>query len=43
MILNLKKFNEFVPYHHFKMDTFEIALKLINKNTFMASVDLRQE
>ena len=41
MILNLKKFNEFVPYHHFKMDTFEIALKLINKNTCMASVDLR--
>ena len=23
MIMNLKKFNEFVPYHHFKMDTFE--------------------
>jgi hypothetical protein len=31
MILNLEKINEFVPYHHFKMDTFEIALKLINK------------
>jgi hypothetical protein len=37
MILNLKKFNEFVPYHHFKMDTFEIALKLINKNNFCIS------
>lgn len=41
MILNLKKFNEFVTYHHFKMDTFETTLKLVNKNSYMASVDLR--
>ena len=27
MILNLEKINGFVPYHHFKMDTFEIVLK----------------
>ena len=23
VILNLKNLNEFIPYHHFKMDTFE--------------------
>ena len=28
MILNLKPLNEFVDYHHFKMDTFQTALKL---------------
>ena len=29
MILNLKPLNKFVDYHHFKMDTFRTALKLI--------------
>ena len=29
MILNLKPLNEFVDYHHFKMDTFRTTLKLI--------------
>ena len=42
MILNLKELNQYVEYHHFKMDSFEIALKLIEKDCFMASVDLRQ-
>ena len=41
MILNLKSLNEFVEYHHFKMDTFELALNLVKPNSFMASVDLR--
>ena len=41
MILNLKELNQYVEYHHFKMDSFEIALKLIEKDCFMASVDLR--
>jgi hypothetical protein len=40
MILNLKKFNENIKYYHFKMDTFESAIKLKTKGTFMASVDL---
>lgn len=35
MILNLKE------YHHFKMDTFESALKIITPNCFMSSVDLK--
>ena len=41
MILNLKNFNENIEYYHFKMDTFESAIKLIKPNCYMASVDLR--
>jgi hypothetical protein len=39
MILNLKKLNEFVTYHHFKMDTLETVLTLIRPGMFMASID----
>lgn len=41
MILNLKNFNEYVEYFHFKMETFDIALRLISKGCFMASIDLK--
>lgn len=41
MILNLKLLNESIVYHHFKMETFESALKLVKPNCFFASVDLR--
>lgn len=41
MILNLKELNTSVEYHHFKMDTFEIALNLVKPNCYMASCDLR--
>ena len=41
MILNLKRLSRFVDYHHFKMDTFRIALKLIQPGCLMASVDLK--
>ena len=41
MILNLKQFNENIDYHHFKMDTFESAIKLIKPDCYMASIDLR--
>lgn len=41
MILNLKGLNEYIEYHHFKMDTFETALNLIKPNCLMASADLR--
>ena len=41
MILNLKALNKFVDYHHFKMDTFRTALKLIRPGCLMASVDLK--
>jgi hypothetical protein len=41
MILNLKKFNENVQYHHFKMDTFETALTLIRKDMYLCTSDIR--
>ena len=41
MILNLKPLNKFVDYHHFKMDTFRTAVKLVRPGCFMASVDLK--
>ena len=41
MILNLAKLNEFVEYHHFKMDTLDSAMKLIDTDCYVASVDLQ--
>ena len=40
LILNLKFLNTFVPTTHFKMETLEVALKLLRPNMFMASIDL---
>jgi len=34
-ILNLKKFNEFIEYKHFKMESISTALNLINPGDFM--------
>ena len=41
MILNLKNFNKHIIYKHFKMETFKSALPLIEKDSYMASVDLK--
>ena len=41
LILNLKKFNETVVYHHFKMDSIYNIITLVTKNCFMASLDLK--
>ena len=40
-ILNLKQFNEFLEYHHFKMDTLETAISMMKPGCYMASVDLK--
>ena len=40
-ILNLKKFNESVTYHHFKMDSLCTITKLIAQNCFMSSIDMK--
>jgi len=42
MILNLKKLNEHIPYYHFKMDHFEIALNMVRPHMFFAVVDIRK-
>lgn len=39
-IQNDSEFKGLNQYHHFKMDTFESALKIITPNCFMSSVDL---
>ena len=41
MILNLKKFNKIVNYEHFKMETINNVLNIIQPNVYMASIDLK--
>ena len=40
-ILNLKYLNEFVEYKHFKMESLEDVFKIIKKDVWKASVDLK--
>ena len=40
VILNLKRLNEYVVYHHFKMDTLETCVNLMTPQCYMASLDL---
>ena len=40
MILNLKRLNAHVQYHHFKMESIQSAIRLLTPNCFMASIDL---
>ena len=41
MILNLKELNNFVSFHHFKMDTIKSVLQNITPGCYMASLDLK--
>ena len=41
IILNLKSSNKCIPYQHFKMDTRKTVLNLIEKDCFLASLDLK--
>ena len=41
IILNLKKFNKFVNYKHFKMESINNVINLIKPNVYMASIDLK--
>ena len=41
LILNLRRLNEAVAYHHFKMETLHTAITLMKPNCWMASVDLK--
>lgn len=41
MILNLKKLNQNIEYHHFKMDSLKTAINLMHKNCWFASLDLK--
>jgi len=39
-ILNLKYLNEFVVYNHFKLETFQLVLDLIQPDDFFTKIDL---
>ena len=41
LILNLKRFNEYIVYHHFKMDSLQSAVQLMKPNCWMAVLDLK--
>ena len=41
MILNLKPFNQYLQYHHFKMDTLKTAVAMVRPHCYMASIDLK--
>ena len=41
MILDLSRLNKHLIYHHFKMDTFAVASKLISRDCYMTSLDLQ--
>ena len=41
MILNSRELNTFITPHHFKMDTFEMALKLVKQDCYFGSIHLR--
>ena len=40
VIFNLKKLNDSVSYHHFKLDTLKTAIQLIKPFCYMSSIDL---
>jgi hypothetical protein len=40
-IFNLKQFNEFVQYQHFKMDTLDTVIKMMTPGCYMASIGLQ--
>ena len=41
LILNLKKLNKHLEYKHFKMQTLQTILTLIQPNCYMATIDLK--
>ena len=41
MILNLKKFNKWVNYNHFKMESIHTCTQLMKPHCFMGSIDLK--
>lgn len=41
LIRNLKYLNQFIQYHHFKMDSLFSVLRMITPGCYMASIDLK--
>ena len=43
MILNLKNLDQYANKLHFKMDTLNAIINLVDKDCLMASIDIGQE
>lgn len=41
LILNLKKLNNFLETEHFKIEDWKVVQKIVSKNCFMATLDLK--
>ena len=41
LILNLKKLNQNCDYHHFKMETINSILRLVTKDCYFTSIDIK--
>lgn len=41
MILNLKSLNEFIHCEHFKLEDCKVVMRLISKNCFLATLDIK--
>ena len=40
MILNLKKFDKYIHYAHFKMETLQNIMDIMSKNCYICVLDL---
>lgn len=40
-VINLMKFNEFISYHHFKMETLDVVLSSIKRYSYFVSINLK--
>lgn len=40
-VINLMKLNEFISYHHFKMDTLDVVLSSVKRYSYFVSIDLK--
>ena len=40
-VINLRTSNKFIQYHHFKMETLNLVLSGIKRNSFFVSIDLK--
>ena len=41
LILNLKILNNYIEYHHFKMETLQSAINMMTEGCYMACIDLK--
>ena len=40
-VINLMRLNEFISYHQFKMETLDVVLSSIKRNSYFVRIDLK--